>query len=218
MKILLIDGHALFREGLRHILQQLPGGVDKILEAGSFPEGLKLAERHPDLDLVLLELRSHGSEGAISVKLFCQRYPHIKVVVVSGEEDCRVIREVLAYGADGFVCKSSTEAALLNALNLALADSVFVPPQLSQRPVIKAGNRCGDKRYTKAKEHGLTARQMDVLRGLAAGLSNKEIAGKINLAAGTVKVHVAAVYQILGIRKRVEAAQVARHIGLAGNH
>jgi DNA-binding NarL/FixJ family response regulator len=215
MKTLLIDGHALFREGLRHILQQLPGGVDEILEAGSFPEGLKLAEQHPDLNLVLLELESPGSEGAISVRLFRQQYPHIPVVVVSSEEDCHIIKELLIYGARGFVCKSSTESTLLSALNLVLAGNVYVPPQVLQHPamVVENKNNYSIGRNSKFKEYGLTARQMQVLKCLAEGLSNREISGAINLAEGTVKVHVAAVYQALGIRKRKEAVQVAKRLG-----
>lgn len=218
MKILLIDSHALFCEGLRHILQQLPGGVGQILEARSFSEGLVLAEQHPDLDLVLLELKSHKSEGAVSVKLFRQRHSRIPVVVVSSEEDSRLIREALICGANGFVCKSSTGPTLIGALKLALAGSIYVPPQLLQYPVMEAGNKNNfrNRRHSKTKEYGLTARQMQILGYLTMGLSNKEIAGEINLAEGTVKVHVAAVYQTLGIRKREEAAQAVKHLVLAG--
>ncbi|HEU0283300.1 MAG TPA: response regulator transcription factor, partial [Gallionella sp.] len=169
MKILLIDNHALFREGLRHILQQLPGGVDEILEAGNFPDGLKLAGQNPGLDLVLLELKSPGSEGAISVKFFRLRYPHIPLVVVSSEEDCRVIVKALSCGASGFVCKSSTGSMLLGALSLALSGSVYVPAQVLQQPSTPAGNKGdrSDNRRSNANEYGLTARQMDILRYLA---------------------------------------------------
>ena len=218
MKILLIDNHTLFREGLRHILQQLPDGADEILEAGSFRDGLILAGRHPDLNLMLLELKSPGTEGAISVKFFRQRYPHIPVVVVSGEEDCRIISKTLNYGASGFVCKSSTVPALLNALGLALSGSVYVPPQLLRQHGMAAGYKDDrhDKRRSNANEYGLTARQMEVLRYLAAGFSNREIASTTELTEGTVKAHVAAVYQALRVNNRIEAVRVARQLGLAG--
>ena len=216
MKILLIDNHALFREGLRHVLQQLPGGVDEILEAGSFYDGLKLAGQHPGLDLALLELKSPGSGGAISVKLFRQRYPHIPVVVVSSEEDCHVINKVLSYGAGGFVSKSSTGPILLSALSLVLSGSIYVPSQPLRQPCMAAEskNDCNDNRRSNANEYGLTARQMHVLRYLTAGLSNKKIAETIHLAEGTVKVHVAAVYQILRVNNRMEATRVAKQLGL----
>lgn len=215
MKILLIDNHALFREGLRCVLQQLPGGVDEILEAESFPDGLALAGQHPGLDLALLELKSPGSGGAISVRLFRQRYPHIPLVVVSGEEDGHVINHVLSYGASGFVCKSSTGATLLSALSLALSGSIYVPAQFLRRPGVAAGNKssCDDNRRSN-NEYGLTARQMDILKYLMVGYSNKEIARVTDLAEGTVKAHVAAVCQILRVKSRMEATRVAKQLGL----
>lgn len=217
MKILLIDHHALFREGLRQILRQLPGGVDEILEAGSFADGMRLAGQHPGLDLALLELKSPGSEGVIAVKHFRLRYPHIPLVVVSSEEDSRVIVDALSNGASGFVCKSSGGTTLLDALKLALSGSIHVPAQILRQPGIPAKNedyRNGNRR-SNSNEYGLTERHMDILRCLTAGLSNKEIARAINLAEGTVKVHVAAVFQILRVNNRMEAIQVARQLGLA---
>jgi DNA-binding NarL/FixJ family response regulator len=130
MKILLIDNQALFREGLRHILRQLPGGADEILEAGNIPDGLKLARQHTGLGLVLLGLNSPESDGAIVVKHFCQRYPHIPLVVVSGKEDSSsVIVEALGYGASGFVGKSSSEATLLDAIGIVLSGGIYAPQQ-----------------------------------------------------------------------------------------
>lgn len=217
MKILLIDNHVLFREVLCHVLQQLPGGAGEILEAGSFPDALKLAGQHPDLNLVLLELHSPGSGGAVSVKMFRQRYPNIPVVVLSSEEDCQVINKALSYGANGFVGKSATVSTLLNTLNSVLSGSINVPQQLLRQPGMASANNngrhgnCG----SNASTYGLTARQMDVLRHLTAGLSNREIAETINLAEGTVKSHVAVVYQILRVKSRMEATRVARQLGLA---
>lgn len=208
MKILLIDHHELFREGLRYVLQKLHGEVDEILEAGDFHEGLNLAGRHPDL--VLLELNVPGCEGAVSIKLFRRRFPNIPLVVVSSEEDCRVINKALNYGASGFVCKNSSGAILLGALRLALEGSIYVPPQYFPHPVMAAG--CGE--WVDYKSYGLTERQRHVLGLLTAGLSNKEISETIHLAEGTVKVHVAAVFQVLQVRTRAEAVRVAKQLGL----
>ena len=218
MKILLIDHHVLFRGMLHHVLQQLPGGVDKILEAANFTDGLKLAGRHPDLDLVLLELESPGSEGAISVKLLCQRYPHIPVVVLSGEKDCRVMSKAMNYGASGFVCKSSSEPVLLNALRLALSGGIYMPTQLLYQDGRADGNKhdFSGQHYSSPDEYGLTKRQMNILNYLVEGLSNKEIARTTDLAEGTVKIHVSAVYQALSVNSRMEAVRVAKLLGLVG--
>jgi len=218
MKILLIDSHRLFCEGLRHLLQQLSDDVVKILEATSFSEGLRLAEQHPDLSLVLLELKSPGSEGALSVKHFRELYSHFPLVVLSSEESSCIIKKALDYGADGFVCKSSGGSTLLSALSLVLDGSIYVPQQFLHPPAISSDheNNNSNDRNSSCNEYGLTSRQMDVLMCLHAGLNNKEIASAINLAEGTVKVHLANVYQTLRVKNRMEAIRVARQLGLVG--
>ncbi|NNM70230.1 MAG: response regulator transcription factor [Gallionella sp.] len=217
MKILLVDDHSLFREGMRYVLQQLPD-VGEIFEAGNYPDGLKQAELHPELDLALMDLNMPGSEGAISIKFFHQRFPHIPVVVVSGEDGRDKMEKVMSYGAMGFVCKSATAPVMLSALNLVLAGGVYVPPQmLEQQGVLESSPpERMDKRSLNTNEYGLTPRQMQVLGHLAEGLSNKQIARAVDLAEGTVKIHVAAVYQVLRVNSRMEAVRVAEQLGLIG--
>jgi len=217
MKILLVDDHALFRDGMRYVLQQLPEEVE-ILEAGNFPDGLKIAMQHPELDLALLDLNMPGSEGPISIRFFHQRYPHIPVVVVSGEEGRGYVEKVMDYGAMGFISKSSTASVMLSALNLVLSGGVYIPPQLLRQHGVMAGKEpdVTDRRSLNTNEYGLTPRQMQVLTHLAAGLSNKEIAGAVHLAEGTVKIHVAAVYQTLRVSNRMEAVRMAEKLGLVG--
>jgi DNA-binding NarL/FixJ family response regulator len=213
MKILLADDHALFREGMRYVLQQLPGSVD-VLEAGTFQEGLKLAERHAELDLVLLDLHMPGSEGPKSVSYFHQRYPQIPVVVISAEEDPINIEKVMSYGASGFVSKSAEAQTMLNALNIVLAGGMYLPPEILHHHCAEVVPQ--DKRSLHTNGYGLTSRQMEVLQHLAAGLSNKEIAQATKLAEGTVKIHVSAVYQTLNVNSRLEAVRAAEHLGLIG--
>ena len=217
MKILLVDDHALFRDGMRYVLQQLPEEVE-ILEAGNFSDGLKLAMQHPELDLALLDLNMPGSEGPISIRFFHQRYPHIPVVVVSGEEGRGYMEKVMNYGAMGFISKSSTAAVMLSALNLVLSGGVYIPLQLLRQYGEMAGKEpdVADRRSLHTNEYGLTQRQMEVLTHLAAGLSNKEIAEAIHLAEGTIKIHVAAVYQTLRVNNRMEAVRMAEKLGLVG--
>ncbi|MDZ4202103.1 MAG: response regulator transcription factor [Gallionella sp.] len=216
MKILLVDDHALFRDGLRYVLQQLPEEVE-IVESGNFPDGLKLAEQYPELDLALLDLNLPGGEGVISVKYFHQRYPHIPVVVVSGEEDRAVMERVMNSGAMGFVCKNSSSSVMLSALTLVLSGGVYIPPQMLQ-PLPQTAKKDGnvDKRSLRTNEYGLTGRQMEVLGYIAAGMANKQIAEQMNLAEGTVKIHIASAYQVLRVSSRIEAVRVAEKLGLVG--
>ena len=216
MKILLVDDHPLFRDGMRYVLQQLPEEVE-IMEAGNFLDGLRLAMQHPELDLALLDLNMPGSEGPISIRFFHRHYPHIPIVVVSGEEGRGYMEKVMNYGAMGFVCKSSTAAVMLSALNLVLSGGVYVPPEmLRQHSVIIEEPEITDRRSLRTNEYGLTSRQMEVLRYMAAGMSNKEIAEAVHLAEGTVKIHVAAVYQTLRVGNRMEAVRAAEKLGLLG--
>ncbi|MDP4027654.1 MAG: response regulator transcription factor [Gallionella sp.] len=222
MKILMVDDHALFRDGMRYVLQQLPEEVE-IMEAGNFLDGLRLAMQHPELDLALLDLNMPGSEGPVSIRYFHQHYPHIPVVVVSGEEGRGYMEKVMNYGAMGFISKSSTAAVMLGALNLVMSGGIYVPAEmLRQYSAIsdnliadnEYGQESADRRRLNTNEYGLTQRQMEVLRHIAAGLSNRQIAEKVHLAEGTVKIHVAAVYQTLRVGNRMEAVRVAEKLGL----
>lgn len=215
MRLMLVDDHALFREGMRLVLQQLPE-VTEVLEAGNFNEALRLAEDNPDLDLALMDLNMPGSDGVVSIRYFNQRYPHIPVMVVSGEESRSIMERVMAAGALGFVCKNSNSAVMLSALNLVLSGGVYIPPQLL-RPSEEATRQEVarlDRRSTRTNEFGLTARQLEVLQCIADGMSNKEIADKLNLAEGTVKIHVASTYQTLRVNNRMEAVRLAEQLGM----
>ena len=121
------------------------------------------------------------------------------------------MKKVMDYGAMGFVCKSSTSSVMLSALNLVLSGGIYIPPQILQQHGVTAENEMelADRRSLNTNEYGLTQRQMEVLTHLAAGMSNREIAEKIHLAEGTVKVHVAAVYQALRVGSRMEAVREA---------
>ncbi|MBY0576647.1 MAG: response regulator transcription factor [Gallionellaceae bacterium] len=216
MKILLIDDHALFRDGMRYVLKQLSEEVE-ILEADNLHDGMELAKLHPELDLALLDLNMPGSKGPSSIKHFHQRYPHIPVVVVSGEENSNIISKAINYGAMGFVCKNTAAPMILNALNLILSGGIYIPPQILQYSATdKKEAEPNGHLDGRANEYNLTSRQMQVLEHLAAGLSNKEIAEATKLAEGTVKVHLAAVYQNLHVSNRIEAILMAEKLGLVG--
>lgn len=210
MKILLADDHALFREGMRYVLQQLSEGIE-ILEVGTFQDALALVGQHPDLDMALLDLYMPDSDGPKAVSYFHHRYPNIPVVVVSCEESCSKMEMAMNYGAVGFVSKHSNAQTMLGALKLVLSGGVYVPPEILRRHV--SSSQAVDK---SAGSYRLTPRQMEVLHHLCAGMSNKEIAATIRLAEGTVKIHVAAVYQALKVGSRLEAVRAAEHLGLVG--
>ena len=206
MKILLVDDHALFRDGMRYVLRQLGRGTE-ILDAGSILDATALAEAHADLDLVLLGLNQPGRKGVLAVKQFRARHPAIPLAVISAHDRREDIERIMDCGAKGFISKTSDGDVVVRALRLVLDGGVYLPPQVWQR-------QRADRRIRRDSESSLTARQTVVLRHLADGLSNREIAAAIGLAEGTVKIHVASIFAVLGVNRRCDAVQVARRLGL----
>ncbi|MFA5372357.1 MAG: response regulator transcription factor [Sideroxydans sp.] len=214
IKVLLVDDHALFRDGMRYVLQQLAEEVE-ILDCGSLGQGLQLAMANPDLDLALLDLKMPDSNGVSSLQLFHQRFPDIPLVVVSGSEQRDDIENVMNLGAMGFISKMSPSRTMLSALHMVLEGGVYIPPQLLHQAMekLEPGQVLNDKRSQRASKYGLTPRQLQVLQLIGASKSNKDISRQLNLAEGTVKIHVAAIYQTLHVNSRIDAAETARRFG-----
>lgn len=214
LQVLLADDHALFRDGMRYVLQQLSEEVS-IICAGDFTETLKLAEDNPNIDLALVDLNMPGSDGVASIRIFHHRFPAIPLVVVSGSEQRAEIECVMEYGAMGFISKMSSGKIMVSALRKILDGDIYFPPQLmSHANCEPVASDALDNSGMLSTKHGLTKRQMEALHHLVAGLSNKEIAQKMQLAEGTIKVHVAAAYQVLQVNSRVDAVRKARQLGL----
>lgn len=216
MKILLVDDHALFREGMHYIVSKLGRQVD-ILDADSFSEAMTIAGNNPDLDLVLLDLKMPDSDGIDTIKLFHSSYPDVLIVVVSGTDCPGDIEHAMNSGAVGFISKASASKELLDALHMVLGGGIYLPPQLLLHAVASVENLRKDGRSWRVNKFGMTVRQMEVLQHLARGLSNKDIALATGLAEGTVKVHVAAVFQALKVSNRNEATRKALNLGLVAD-
>jgi DNA-binding NarL/FixJ family response regulator len=212
IKVLMVDDHALFRDGMRYVLQQLADEVE-IIDSGNFVDGMKQAANNPDIDLALLDLNMPGSDGVKSILTFHERNPGIPLVVVSGSDHREDIERVMEYGAMGFISKLSSSKIMLAALRMVLDGGIYLPPQLLQQAMVGLDQGAVDKRTARSNKNWLTTRQMQTLLLLAEGLSNKEISEKLSLAEGTVKIHTAAVYQALRVNSRLEAVSAARRLG-----
>ena len=212
IKVLMVDDHVLFRDGMRYVLQQLADEVE-VLDSGNFDDGMKLAANDPDIDLALLDLHMPGSVGVKSIQIFHQGNPSIPLVVVSGSDQREDIEKVMEYGAMGFISKLSSSKIMLGALRMVLDGGVYLPPQLLQQAMTGIDQGNTDKRVDRNSKNWLTSRQMQTLELLAEGMSNKEISDRLNVAEGTVKIHTAAVYQALRVNSRLEAVSAARRLG-----
>jgi DNA-binding NarL/FixJ family response regulator len=208
--ILLADDHALFRQGIRHLIADSIKGA-QVVEADGFDSALEALAKHGGASLVVLDLRMPGMAGASSLRAMRDAYPAAKLVVLSASESRHDILEALSAGVHGYITKTAEAEDISSAFKYVLAGGVYVPPLLSQGGTVEdMALPPQPSTVQSAVDLGrFTPRQRDVLRLLAAGKSNKEIARELDLAEGTVKIHLAAIFRALNARNRTEAVVLA---------
>jgi DNA-binding NarL/FixJ family response regulator len=214
MNILLIDDHALFREGLKFLLRSLDAALE-VDEAGDCAKALEHAAAR-SYDLVLLDLKMPGVAGLEALVALREAIPAAPLVVLSGEDNPGVVRAAIERGAMGFIPKSSTPEVLIHALRLVLAHGVYLPPAVldAAGPPSTATSAASQATAGRTTLPGLTPRQMDVLRCVIQGKPNKIIARELDVSEGTVKAHLSSVLHALGTRNRTEAVYAAAKLGL----
>ena len=210
LKILLVDDHELFREGLKYLLANL-ADVCEFAEAPALPQALELATAQR-FDIVLLDFRMPGTCGLEALRAMRATAEAASIVVLSGEDDPALIRQVIDEGAAGFIPKASSHAVMMAALRLILSGSTYLPPHVlsvtgpaveGEAPVEPSGGVAA-----------LTERQLAALRLAMQGKANKIIAREMDISEATVKAHLAAAFRALGVRNRTEAVFVAARAGL----
>ena len=219
MKILLADDHALIRSGLRNDLRELDEAV-VFVEAWDAASLDRMVEEHGDLDLALIDLTMPGMEGGATIASLRRRYPALPLIVLSGVEAPESARIVLKSGAAGFIPKTSMSKVMLHAIRLVLAGGQYLPPHLLRLTEDGEGDSAAGAApdASIAQRHAattgalgkLSARQRQVFDLLAKGLSNKEIARALGVTEGTVKTHVATIFDVLDVHNRVSAVTLAR--------
>ena len=222
MKILLADDHALIRSGLRNELGELEAAVD-FVEAWDADSLQQMLDQHTDIDVALVDLTMPGMDGARTIGALCQTHPTIPLIVLSGADPTIDAQAVLRAGAAGFIPKSAKSKVMIQAIRLVLAGGRYLPAQLmslleaSSRdpsaiatPVLRSGER--KEIASKRRLDMLSQRQREVFELLAKGLSNKMIARQLNVTEGTVKSHVATIFDVLQVHNRVSAVAEARRL------
>jgi DNA-binding NarL/FixJ family response regulator len=217
VKVLIVDDHHLIREGMRPVLERLPppGSEEPVvvLEAENFDAATAVVSKHPDLDLVLLDVRMPGTSGFAGLAQWQKRFPGLPVVMMSGEDDPALVRSAIDQGALGYIPKSSTSEVILSALRLVLSGGTYLPREAIGREQLAPMPRADFAADVSARL-GITPRQADVLALLLAGKSNKVICRELGLAESTVKNHVAAVFKALDVTTRVQAVLAASKLGI----
>jgi DNA-binding NarL/FixJ family response regulator len=204
--LVIADDHPLFRDALRQAVASVVTSA-KIDEAGSFEELTALLDRDSDVDLVLLDLTMPGISGFSGLIYLRAQFPAIPVVIVSASDDGGTIRQSLDFGASGFIPKRFGVETLRDAIMKVLDGDVWVPADtdLSSQTDPELA-RLRDRLVT------LTPQQVRVLMMLSEGLLNKQIAYELGVSEATIKAHVSAILQKLGVESRTQAVIAAAKI------
>ena len=197
MDVVLVDDHALFREGFKLLLAQLWGKSLRAQEVSSAEEGLALPA-DTAADIIFLDLGLPGMNGLAGLRAFRTRFPTASVVVVSAVSGNEMIRQALAGGAQGYIPKSSTGEEMLAALERIQEGEIYSPEPVI--PVVEGVT--------------ITPRQIEVLGELCNGLSNRDIAEQLGMSENTVRVHIRSIFNAFGVESRTGAALEAKRLGL----
>ena len=207
-RLVIADDHPLFRGALREAVSGLLEDVD-IAEAGSFEDLAKVLERGGEVDLILLDLAMPGVRGFSGLMYLRAQYPSVPVVVVSANDDPAVIRRCMDFGASGFIPKTLGIEAIRTGIARVLEGGVWTPPDID----LGAGSDA-ETADLMARLASLTPQQVRVLMMLSEGLLNKQIAYELSVSEATVKAHVSAILQKLGVESRTQAVIAAAKIEL----
>jgi DNA-binding NarL/FixJ family response regulator len=208
MEFLVVDDHPIIHETLAAVVRSLVPGAQVHSEA-DLPGALARARELKELELVLLDLGLPGCAGIDALLRLRKALPGVRIAIVSASDDAKSVRSALDAGAVGYMPKTSQPGVLADALRLILAGGIYIPPQGMKPP--------GSRKSASMADLGLTVRQADVLKLLARGLANLEIARKLAISENTVKQHAHSAYRILGVSSRTEAMVVLARLGIGDN-
>ncbi len=210
-QILIADDHPLFRTALRTVASESMEGVETF-EADTLDSVFAVLDKQPEIELILLDLHMPGNHGLAGLAAIRAQYPMVAVIVVSANDDPTVVRRALDYGAAGFLPKSSglddLNAAITSVMNL----EQWLPASL--KAAVMRTETASEDAAMSAKLASLSPQQFRVLRMVADGLLNKQIADRLGVQERTVKAHVSAIFDRLGVRNRTQAGVVLRELEL----
>jgi DNA-binding NarL/FixJ family response regulator len=201
LTVLLVDDHALVRKGFRRILEDDPA-IQVIAEASDGEEAVRLTlELKPKV--VVMDCALPGISGIDATRRIRAKMPDAAVLMLSMHSEDTLVRQALEAGARGYILKNALELDLVSAVNRVAKGDLVLDPQLAKPAALKG-----------ERDNGLTTRELEVLRHIVAGKSNKEIAAELGLSANTVGVHRANIMDTLGIHKTAELVVYAIRNGL----
>ncbi|MGZ9585423.1 response regulator transcription factor [Paenibacillus marinisediminis] len=209
IKVLLVDDHEMVRIGLAAVLST-EDGIEVIGEASNGEDGIRLAQAYKP-DVVLMDLVMDGMDGIESTRKLLQLYPDCKVIVLTSYLDDEKMYPVIEAGAFSYLLKTSRATEIADAIRAAARGQSVLESQVASKMM----NRFRQPKPAQAAHEQLTEREMDVLRLLAQGKSNQDIADDLFIGIKTVKFHVTNILAKLGVEDRTQAAIYAYKNGLS---
>ncbi len=205
VRFLIIDDHPLFRDALQSaIAPAYP--LAETLEAASIDEAVDILVQNSTIDLALLDLKIPGVRGFDGLLQLRTQFPKVPIVVISGVEEQRIVKEAISFGAAGFIPKSFKKTDLALAIKQVMDGVVYLPPDYDDSPEGEDAEHRSDMIQRISQ---LTPQQLRVLHMLQDGLLNKQIAYELQVSETTVKAHVSEILRKLNVISRTQAAMEA---------
>lgn len=207
--IVIADDHPLFRGALRQAIASIMPKA-RVIEASGMDDLNAALGREQDVDLILLDLTMPGVQGFSGLLSLRAQHPELPVMIVSANEEATVIRRAMEFGASGFIPKSIDVDSIGGAIRAVLAGDTWTPPDVDL-------SAAEDKEIAELVRRlsTLTPQQVRVLAMLSEGLLNKQIAYELGVSEATVKAHVSAILDKLGVDSRTQAVIAASKIGVS---
>jgi DNA-binding NarL/FixJ family response regulator len=209
IRILLADDHAVVRQGIRQFLEEA-GDIAVVAEAGDGAEALRLVEAHQP-DVAVLDIRMPEVTGVEVARRIKERFPQVRVLVLTAYDDDPYVFALLQAGADGYVLKTASGDELVRAVRTVYAGETALSPEIAGKVVRQATRRRPEGAADQVEP--LTDRELDVLRLAARGLTNRAIGHELGISHRTVQGHMANIYGKLGVNSRTEAVTEALRRG-----
>lgn len=215
VRVCLVDDQRLIRDGLRLLLELEEG----LVVAGEAENGAAALEVYAELqpDVVLMDIRMPGMDGVQATRRLVDRWPQARVIILTTFDDDAYIFDALRAGALGYLLKDISGPELAAAVREVARGGALIQPSVTRKVLAEFSRLAPERALDEtALAEPLSTREREILKGITRGLTNKEIAGRLNLTEGTVKNYVSAIFQKLGVQDRTQAALRARDMGLGG--
>ena len=219
MRVLIADDHELFLRGLEMILKDYNQDIE-LVSARNYSEIFSIIKNDKNFQLILTDLAMPGAQWLEAVKFIHESLPETPIIILSAVFEREVVQKTIEHGAAGYIPKTSSNAVIISAVNLVLSGGVYIPPELlndtyqNEFDLLKQIESLPHVQDVKENAKILSPRQVDVIRLISKGKSNKQIAYELGLTEGTVKLHVTAILKLLKVYNRTGAVVEASKLGL----